>query len=188
MSIIVKNLKEAINGESNARRKYELFAEQAEKENLKDIAHLFRATAIAEGYHIKNHLKALSTVLNSEVDPKEFVNIDEKSLQNDVKDTKSNLISAISGELYEYKHMYKTFLKNTRKIGNDVVELSFQLARDAEKIHAKLYSKCLKKLEKGKVIEINEIYVCTICGNLELNELPNSCIICDHGQRFFEKV
>ena len=56
MSEVIDNLKAAINGESNARRKYELFAERAIEENLPEIANLFKATSSAESLHIKNHL------------------------------------------------------------------------------------------------------------------------------------
>ena len=54
--IIIENLKEAINGESNAKRKYELYAEQAMKENLPEVANLFKAVSQAENIHVKNHL------------------------------------------------------------------------------------------------------------------------------------
>ena len=64
MSIVIENLKEAIKGESNAKRKYELYADQAVKENLPEIGHLFIAVAFAESIHIKNHVKALSSLLN----------------------------------------------------------------------------------------------------------------------------
>ena len=64
MLLIIENLKEAINGESNAKRKYELYAEQATIENLPEVAKLFKAVAHAESIHIKNHLKALSLLTN----------------------------------------------------------------------------------------------------------------------------
>ncbi|MFX0035524.1 MAG: ferritin family protein [Candidatus Hermodarchaeota archaeon] len=57
MSTDIQNLKEAIIGESNAKRKYELYAEKAREENLLEVAHLFKAIAVAEAIHIKNHIK-----------------------------------------------------------------------------------------------------------------------------------
>ena len=187
MSAIIENLKEAINGESNAKRKYELYAEQAMKEDLPEVAKLFKAVAFAESIHVKNHLKAMATVTNEEVNPDDFVVIKEDELKENVKDTQSNLTDAINGETYEVKKMYKQFLKNAIAGEYDVVELSFQLARNAEKVHAKLYTRYLKSLEKGKSIEPCEIYVCTICGNVELIEPTRNCTICDHGPRFFKK-
>jgi len=187
MSIIIENLKAAINGESNAKRKYELYSEQASKENLPEVAKLFTAIAHAESIHVKNHLKALSSITNKEPNPEDFVVIKEDDLKNNVKDTKSNLTDAINGETHEVKKMYRDFLKNAKAEEQDVVELSFQLAREAEKIHAKLYSQYLKKLERGRSFEALDVYVCSICGNVELNKPTSNCKICDHSPRYFKK-
>ena len=187
MSNVIENLKEAINGESNAKRKYELYAEQAIKENFPEVAKLFTAVAHAESIHVKNHLKAMSSITNEEVNPNDFVVIKEDELKENVKDTQSNLTDAINGETYEVKKMYKQFLKNAIVDEYDIVELSFQLARGAEKVHAKLYSRYLKSLEKGKSIKSCDIYVCSMCGNVELIEPTRNCKICDHGPQFFKK-
>ncbi|MHA1146879.1 MAG: rubrerythrin family protein [Promethearchaeota archaeon] len=188
MTIVIENLKAAIKGESKAKKKYELFAEKAEQENLPIIAKLFKAISSAEGIHIKNHLKALLVLTKSKTNKNDFVIIDEKELQSQVKDTASNLKNAIAGEMYETKKMYKKFVKNSTSKGFEVAELSFQLARKAEKVHAKIYSQYLKKLEKSQKIEDREIYVCQICGNIEFNDPPSVCSICDHTKRFFKKV
>jgi rubrerythrin len=188
MEEVLKNIQEAINGESNAQRKYELFSEKALSEGLPQIAYLFKATAFAEGIHIRNHLKALATILGSKTNPQEFVKIDEEKLKSAIKDTKSSLLDAIAGEMFEFKKMYKNFVKIAEKAGEDVAELSFTLARYAERVHAKLYSTTLKKLESNKPREIKEIYVCSICGNIELNEIPSKCPVCDHGPQFFKKI
>ena len=188
MLVVADNLKEAINGESNAKRKYQLFSEQAAKENLTEIALLFKAASYAESLHIKNHLKALSSITKTSVNPEEFVKVDDNELKNHVKDTRSNLKQAIDGETYEFKKMYKQFVRNAIKEGDLVSELTFKLAREAEKVHAKLYSNYLKHLEKNKEFELVEIYVCTICGNIELAFLPDICPVCDHDQKFFKKI
>lgn len=112
MSIGIENLKEAINGESNAMRNYELYAEKAREENLPEVAHLFKAISTAEAIHIKNHLRALEVITESEVKVEDFVNVNEEALKLSVKETKSNLLDAINGETYETKQMYKNFLKN----------------------------------------------------------------------------
>ena len=186
-SLIIENLKEAINGESNAKRKYELYAEQAKKENLSTISQLFTAISNAESIHIKNHLKALSNVTNKEANPDDFVIIKEEELKNNTRDTQANLVDAINGETHEVKKMYKAFLKNAKAGEYDVVELTFHLAREAEKVHAKLYSHFLKKLQKGKPIAPLNIYVCSVCGNVELKEPTSNCKICEHSPHFFKK-
>jgi len=186
MSVIIENLKEAINGESNAQSKYLLFAEQAKKENLPEVARLFTAISNAEGIHIKNHLRALTVITGSEP-TKDFIKIAEEKLKAQVKDTKSNLQKAIDGETYKTKKMYKEFVKNAKKGGNDVAELTFFLARKAEKIHARIYTQYLKMLEANKPIQDRDIFICKICGNVEFEKPPAICPICDHGEQFFEK-
>ncbi len=188
MKIVISNLKEAINGESNAKHKYELFSEKAKEENLLEIALLFKAISIAEIVHIKNHLRALKVITNSDPKTDDFVHIDEENLNKNINDTKLNLIDAIKGETFETKKMYKIFVKNAVKLGNDVAELTFTLARKAEKIHAKVFSKYLKILEKDQIINNLEIYICEICGNVEFKNPSQNCSICDHGPQFFKKI
>jgi rubrerythrin len=99
-----------------------------------------------------------------------------------------NLKAAVDGEVYETKTMYKKFEKNASSEGEAVPELSFSLAREAEKVHADLFSKYLKKLRKGKDIQEKKIYVCTICGNVEFMEVPDPCPVCDHSKQFYEEI
>ncbi len=42
--------------------------------------------------------------------------------------------------------------------------------------------------EKNKEFETVEIYVCTICGNIEFAPLPDICPVCDHDKKFFKKI
>ncbi|MFX1567100.1 MAG: rubrerythrin family protein [Promethearchaeota archaeon] len=188
MSVVVENLKEAINGESIAKRKYELYAEKAKEENLPEIAHLFKAISSAEAIHIKNHVRALTVLAKSDVNLEEFVEVNEELLRSNVKNTISNLVDAINGETYETKKMYKNFIKNSKKEGTEVAELSFSLARKAEKVHAEIFSSYLKKLEKEEIIDNQKIFVCQICGNVEFGVPPSVCPICDHTQKFFKEI
>lgn len=188
MSIVIENLKEALNGESNAKRKYELYAEKAIEENFPEVAHLFTAVSFAESIHIKNHTRALSLLTDSEVNLEEFVDVNEAELKKKMGNTISNLKDAVDGETYETKKMYKNFEKNANSLGNDVAELSFSLARDAEKVHADHFSSFLKKLKKEKSIERRKIYVCQICGNVEFVEAPENCPVCDHSEKFFKEI
>lgn len=187
MPAVIENLKEAINGESNAKRKYELYAEKAREENLPEIAHLFEAISAAEAIHIKNHIRALAVLTNADVKTEDFVEVNEVDLKNQIKDTKENLIDAINGETYETKKMYKNFIKNSKKEGSEVAELSFSLARKAEKVHAKLFTEYLKLLENNKTIEKRKIFVCQICGNVEFEAPPSVCSVCEHSQKFFRE-
>jgi Rubrerythrin len=80
-------LREAFAGESQAHMKYLIFAEQAEKEGLHDVARLFRAISFAEQVHATNHFKALM----------------------ELKNTSENLQSAWGGENFEVEEMYPAY-------------------------------------------------------------------------------
>ena len=188
ISVVIENLKEAIIGESNAKRKYELFAEKALNEGFPEIAHLFKAISTAESIHIKNHLKAIEEITKKSVDLNAIVNIEEKVLKKQVRNTRNNLIQAIAGETFEFKKMYKGFMKNAKKNDVYLAEFSFDLARMAEIAHSKLYIRFLKKLDKKEPFEDIDIYVCRICGNVELKKIPKICPNCEHDQKFFMKA
>jgi rubrerythrin len=187
MSIVIENLKEAIIGESTAEIKYKLFAEKATKEGFNEISKLFNAISTAEAIHIKNHLKAIEKITERPVDLNSFVKIDQNKLKESVKSTRENLIQAISGETFEFKKMYKAFLKNAKKFDTYLAEFSFNLARSAEIVHSKLFIKYLKKLDNNEKIKDLDIFVCQICGNVELGTPPKICPICGHEQIFFKK-
>ena len=188
ISLILENLKEAIIGESTAKAKYKLFAIKAKEEGYAEIAHLFKAISFAEEIHVKNHIKAFEKISDSKPNLGEFVKIDEIELQKKVKDTRNNLIQAIAGETYEFRKMYKSFMKNAKKMNIYLAEFSFNLARNAENIHRKLYIDYLKMLDDNRKSENEDIYVCKICGNVEIGKLPSTCRICDHDKKFFKKI
>ncbi|MFX1237933.1 MAG: ferritin family protein [Promethearchaeota archaeon] len=93
--ILEENLKDAIIGKNNTKRKYELFAEKAKAEGYNTISFLFNAIARAESIHVKNHLKALSVLKRKDFNASAFVTIDEQKLKERVKDTRSNLVDAM---------------------------------------------------------------------------------------------
>ena len=56
------DLSAAFAGESQAHMKYKAFADVAERENLPNVARLFRAASFAEQMHATNHLRALGGI------------------------------------------------------------------------------------------------------------------------------
>lgn len=188
ISIVIENLKEAIIGEYTAKRKYQLFSEIAQKENQQMISKLFKTISMAEGIHIKNHLKALEKISNKQFKLENIVDSDGSEITINVNSTEENLKDAISGETYEFKRMYKSFMKNAKKNDIYLAEFSFDLARKAEEVHSEIFKKYLKLLNKGKNIDEIPLFLCKICGNVELNQAPLVCPNCDHDQQFFEQI
>lgn len=153
MSTTLEDLKNAFAGESQANRKYLAFAKQADKDGLKNVAKLFRATAEAETIHAHGHLAAM----------------------DGIKSTAENLKAAIEGECYEYEIMYPAMLEQAEKEGHKAKKM-FKWALETEKVHADLYKQALAAVEAGKDFE-QEVYLCSICGHIEIGE-PGSCPVC----------
>lgn len=160
-----KALQEAFAGESMAHMKYLIFSEIAEKEGLPNIARLFKAIAYAEQVHATNHARNLGIT----------------------KKTPDNLQTGIDGETYEVEEMYPVF-NNTAKFQNEKgAEQSTHYALEAEKIHMKMYTEAKASAEKGKDIDIKEIYICPVCGFTHIGKPPEYCPVCGAPSSKFRK-
>lgn len=160
-----ENLAEAFAGESQANRKYLAFAEQAEKEGLKNIAKLFRTTAEAETIHANGHLKSMGGIGR----------------------TAENLKAAIEGETYEFQKMYPPMLEQAEK-DNHPAKRMFGYAVEAEEVHAKLYAMARAAAERGEDLTETEFYLCPVCGHIELGSPPEKCPICGAKAKAFVLV
>lgn len=150
-----ENLKDAFGGESMAYQKYSAFAEKAKKEGFENIAKLFQTTAEAERIHASGHLKALDAIGS----------------------TLENLETAVSGETYEFSDMYPPMYEQAVKEGHKAKKM-FGYALEAEKVHAELYQKAIQAVKDGKDIDEINIYLCPVCGHIELGTPPENCPIC----------
>ena len=166
MGITQENLQDAFAGESQANRRYLFFAEKADETGQKQIAKLFRATAEAETVHARNHL----------------------GVMGDIKSTKENLETAVSGENHEFTEMYPNFIKQAESDNNQPAERSFDLANKVEKIHHGLFQKAIKSLESGQAPSDKPYFVCQICGNTVEGEAPERCPICGAPRSRFKRV
>lgn len=155
MSTTGKNLEAAFGGESQAYQKYSAFAKQAEKDGFKNIAKLFRTTAEAEKIHAEGHLKAMDKIGS----------------------TLENLEAAIGGETYEFEDMYPPMYEQAVAEGHKAKKM-FGWAIEAEKVHADLYKKALQAVKEGKDIDEVGIYLCPLCGYIEVGFPQNNCPIC----------
>jgi rubrerythrin len=158
------NLKDAFAGESQANQKYRAFAKKAEKEGFPNIARLFKTTAEAERIHAEGHLGALEGI-GSTVD---------------------NLEGAIAGETYEYTEMYPPMLEQAEADGHKA-RVMFNFALKVEEVHAELYKQALEAAQRGDDLVESEVYLCPVCGHIELGEPPASCPVCGtKGERYVQ--
>ena len=65
--------------------------------------------------------------------------------------------------------------------------LAFTHAMKAEQVHANLYKKALDALKAGNDLGREKIFLCPICGNIEIGIVPDKCPICGvFGKQFRE--
>jgi len=165
MGDTTEDLKTAFAGESQANRKYTAFSRKAEKDGYPNVARLFRAAAEAETIHALGHFDALGGV----------------------GATAENLKAAVEGETYEFKEMYPPMLEQAEKDGHKAKTM-FRLAVKAEEVHARLYSKALAAVEAGKDLEGAEIYLCPVCGHIEMGKPGDKCPICGLPPEKFQAI
>jgi len=161
----IENAKEAFAGESQANRKYNAFSEKAAEEGFKNIATLYKAASEAEAIHAKKLLKVLAAI----------------------EPTAKNLEASIAGETHEFTHMYPGFVKAAEAEGRSDAVLAFTHAMKAEQVHATLYKKALDAVKAGNDLGREKIFLCPVCGNIEIGKAPDKCPICGvFGKQFRE--
>lgn len=159
----MKDLAEAFAGESQANRKYLAFAQKADKDGYPLVARLFRAAAEAETIHAHMHLRNMGGIGSTE----------------------ENLRVAVSGETFEFEKMYPAFIEDAQAEGEKAALRGFQLASEAEKVHAELYQKALDNLDK---VEDTEVYLCPFCGHVAEVAAPDACPICGAKGASYRKI
>ena len=152
----IENAQEAFAGESQASRKYTAFALKAEDEGYPVIAKLFKAAAEAEMIHAKRLIGVLDLVGS----------------------TQENLQAGIEGETEEFTNMYPAFIEVAQTEKQAAAEVVFTHAMKAEQVHAGRYKLALEAVLAGKDFEASAVYLCPVCGNVELEKPPARCPIC----------
>lgn len=166
MAKTAENLKEAYAGESQASTRYLAFARKAEQEGQPQVAKLFRAAALAETLHARNHLDVMEGI----------------------KSTQENLQAAISGEKMEHVKMYPEFIEQAEKEQKPKAARTFDYARKVEIMHEGLYKAALDAIKNGGKPKATDYYVCQICGATMEDSAPDRCPVCGAPKAQFVKV
>ncbi len=158
-----KNVHDAFVGEAKAYQRLIAYAEKANKEELPQIAHLFRAIAASEGVHARRHFRLLEAI----------------------KDTQTNMEYAFQQENAVNGNYYPKMLQEAEEEGEKAAALVFSQAKDVEGVHAGLYRKALEHLTED---EYTEYYVCEVCGYVHERTAPDKCPVCGAAREKFFKV
>lgn len=163
----MKNLLEALCGESIARNKYTYYASKAKKDGYEQISEIFTQTANNEKEHAKLWFKELY----------------------EIGDTLSNLEDAANGEMYEWSDMYNRFAEDASREGFHELAEKFRLVAQVEKRHEERYRKLINNIQNDMVFGRDEISVweCRNCGYLHIGkQAPKECPLCAHPIAHFE--
>ena len=179
-----KNLMTAFAGESQARNRYNYFANAARssptKEGYEQIGNIFNETAENEKVHARVFLKYLE---GGDIE----ITTTYSALM--VKDTKENLKAAADGEKMEWSTTYVNFAKTAREEGFPDIADSFEEVAKAEKFHESRFRKLLNNVTNGEVFTKKTAvkWHCSNCGYVyEGTEAPKMCPACKHPQYYYE--
>ncbi|MBL7903788.1 MAG: rubrerythrin family protein [Bacteroidales bacterium] len=176
-----KNLLKAFAGESQAARRYRLFAAKAREDGYEQIAAFFEETANQEDSHSRMFFKFLEGGM---------VEITAAYPAGMVGSTAENLHASAEGENEEWTLLYPDFAKIAEEEGFKKVASTFRVIASVELEHEKRYLKLLENLNSNKVFEKEEevIWVCRHCGyHYKGKKALKNCPACEHPQAYFEQ-
>jgi len=168
------NLMKAFAGESQARNKYEFFAEVAREEGLHRIARFFQEAADNEKYHAMAEFKAYNKLVNGV----------------DLDTTVKNLKYAADGERYEHETMYPNFASIAKEEGLEGIARLFRAIGKVEVEHEREYLELKAALEAEGFFDSqnNEEWICEVCGHVHRGKNPpKQCPLCKAGSEYFKK-
>lgn len=176
------NLLASFAGESQARGRYTLFAEQAEAEGYMQIAAIFRETAEQELSHAKQFFNCLEGGM---------VEIKAAYPAGVVSDTLTNLREAAAGEREEWSDLYMNFAKTAEEEGFKDIAVLFKNVAKVEVVHEARYNRLADHLEQGLTFEsIEEMdWQCRQCGYVyHGKKAPKKCPVCGASQGYFQRM
>lgn len=141
----IDNLNTAIEGEANASHRYTLFAHRADEEGYTQVAKLFRAAALAESIHQRNHERVLHDL---GVEPKS-----PKLEEVKIGSTRENVEVPVKGESKEQEEMYPAMVKQARRDNVPEAVTSFTYALNTEGEHARLFRDALAQLGRNPRVD-----------------------------------
>ncbi len=177
-----KNLLKSFAGESQAARRYEMFAKIAKEEGYEQIAAIFEETANQEKIHAKTFFEYLEGGM---------VEITASYPAGVLATTIENLKEAAEGENEEWTMLYPEFSKIAEEEGFKKIATSYKLIAEVEALHEKRYLKLLENIKKGRVFEREEKtkWYCRKCGYVhEGTKALKNCPVCRHPQAYFEEL
>ncbi len=178
----LSNLMAAFAGESQARTRYNLYAEIAYNEGHQYIHTIFEETAQNEIAHAKIFFDYLTEDLKNGT-----YNINTEYPVG-MYHTLENLLYAAAGEQDEATNVYPSFAKTAEEEGFKDIARSFSMISEIEAHHQQRFMQFADDIKNGMLYKKDQkvYWKCLNCGHVhEGPNAPGVCAVCKHPQGFF---
>jgi rubrerythrin/predicted phosphodiesterase len=160
-------LSAAFTNECQAHIRYRIYAEAALKQNRPGLARLFMAASDSELYHARNHYFTM----------------------NELKELKDAVAESIQNESFEVNSLYTADRDTAKEQGCALAAYAFEDAREAEKVHLRLFQAAADLLKAAEDIPEAAYYTCTSCGyTFKEGEPHKFCPVCGAPEDKIKKV
>lgn len=180
-----ENLLKAFAGESQARNRYTIAAEEAKNQKLHVVEAVFQFTADQERAHAKVFYDFLKDVAG------ENIQIDG-AYPVDLSCNVSELLKmAQHNEYEEHDDVYVNFANKAKEEGFPQIASAFTMIAAVEKIHGDRFGYLGDLLAQNKLFisDVKTGWMCLECGYVyEGTEAPKTCPVCKHDQGFFIRL
>lgn len=180
-----ENLMRAFAGESQARNRYTMAAEQAKQQKLHVIEQIFTFTADQEKEHAEIFYKHLEQMAGK------TIHIDGGYPVDISSDIGEILRMAQHNEYEEHDVVYKDFAKKAKEEGYPQIAASFELIAEIEKYHGDRFGKFAKWVEENNLFikEVEVGWMCLNCGYIAHGtSAPRKCPVCKEDQGYFIRL
>ncbi|MCJ7856344.1 rubrerythrin family protein [Lachnospiraceae bacterium NSJ-143] len=163
-----KNLLASFAGESMARNRYTIYAEQARDQNCEHVSDILLETAHNEYAHAKRVLQFL----------------------DGIGTTEENLGAAAQGEHEEWAVIYKQAAQDAYEEGFKEIGDYFTEVAKIEKDHEERFLSLQKMLKDNTMFNGNSktVWICRNCGHVYIGEQPPEvCDVCKFPRGYFER-
>lgn len=188
MAILLKesrtkdNLMRAFAGESQARNRYTIAAEQAGKSGLYSVQQIFLFTAEQERAHAERFYELLKPLTGTTIHVDGTYPVDGQDSVIEL------LMAAHHNEYEEYEDVYPKFGDQAKAEGFFEIASAFYQIAEIEKIHGDRFHKVAEMLKKGTYTDTpkDERWMCLNCGHIYTGrKVPKYCPVCRHERGYF---
>lgn len=175
-----QNLLKSFAGESQARNRYEFFANAAKKEGYEQIAAIFMETSNQEKEHGKRFFKFLEGGMTE---------ITATYPAGKIGTTKENLKAAAEGENEEWTDLYPHFALVAKEEGFPEIATAYKMITKVEAEHERRYLKLLENVSEDKVFmkDGKVQWKCLNCGYVyESEKALENCPACLHPKAYMQ--